>query len=64
MFLGKAKSLPKSVANERWTGSRLTHKYLTRLERLARKNTLAYYEHSSITAVKSLTTLGPEHQSH
>jgi hypothetical protein len=39
MFLSKARNLPKSVAPERcftWTGSRLTHKYLTRLERFAK----------------------------
>ncbi len=47
MFVGKARSLPKSRAPERcftWVDSCLTHRRYTKLRRLKRDNTLAYYK--------------------
>jgi hypothetical protein len=51
MFEGKARSLP------RWDLPILTNIRLG-WKGLQRTNTLAYYEHSKITAVKGLTILG------
>ncbi len=47
MLVGEARSLSQSGAPERcftWEGSGLTRQHQTRLERLARENTRAYYE--------------------
>ncbi len=56
MFLGKAKSQPQSGAHRRClirVGSGLTHKHQIILKGFAVENTLAYYEHSLITAIKT-----------
>jgi hypothetical protein len=61
MFANKARSLPKGGASERcftWSGSGLTHKYWTKLERLGRDNALAYCEKFEL--LKSFITLAPD----
>ncbi len=60
MFGGKARSRPESGESEGCftrVGFGLSRKLYTRLERLARDNTLACYEHSQIMDVKSFTNL-------
>jgi hypothetical protein len=62
MFAGKARGLPQSGAPERCftrVGSSLSCKHATRMETLARENTLAYYKNPLITAVKSFIAQAP-----
>jgi hypothetical protein len=60
--MGKARGISFTGAPEiclPWVGSGLIYKHLTRLDRIFRENTLAYYEHSYITGVKCLIILSP-----
>jgi hypothetical protein len=60
MFLVMTRSLSLNGAHERCftrVGYDLTHKHQTRLDKLAREKTNAYYEHSPLTAIKSFITL-------
>jgi len=60
MGVGKVRSLPQSQVSEKCStqvGSDLTHKQQSKLGGLPGTSTLAYYEYTEITAVKSFITL-------
>jgi hypothetical protein len=62
IFVGEARSRPNSETPERCfkrVCSGLIHKHYTRLKRLARQNTQAYYKYWQFTGAKRITTLGP-----
>jgi hypothetical protein len=60
--VGKARGQPYNGATERFfdrVGSCFSNIHYTRMKGLPSTNTLAYYEHSLIMAVKSFITFGP-----
>ncbi len=62
IFVGKARSLPKSVSSEKdftWVGSGLSNKHLTRLEKLARSKHSSLVRKFITYGRKKFTTLAP-----